>query len=176
MTTLSSSSASLHARLQSAITWNLVGTIFNQGSTFAVNILVAHFLSRQVFGEYAMLQSTMLTVANIAQLATGFTATKYVAEFRSTDQARTGRILGLFSAVSAAVACIATLALLAAAPWLAAHTFQAPHLASALMIVAGVVLFTVMNGYQMGALAGLESYRSLAQAGIISGSLYVGIC
>src|SRR5207253_5943750 len=121
-------------------------------------------------------QSTMLTMAAIAQLAMGSTATKYVAEFRSSDQAKTGHILGLCAVVSATAACIATLAMLASASWLAARTLQAPHLTPALMLAAGVVLFTVMNGYQMGALAGLESYRSLAQAGIISGPLYFGIC
>jgi O-antigen/teichoic acid export membrane protein len=176
MTTSSPSSDTLHARLQKGIAWNLVGAVFNQGSTFAVNIIIAHLLSRQVFGEYAMIQSTLLTMATIAQLATGYTATKYVAEFRSTDQDKTGRILGLCSVVSAAAACVATLILLVGAPWLAVNAFNAPHLAPALMIAAGVVLFMVMNGYQMGALAGLESYLLLAKAGVISGSLYLGIC
>ncbi len=176
MTTSSSSSASLHARLQSGIVWNLVGTIFNQGSTFAVNILAAHLLSRQVFGEYAMIQSTLLTMSYIAQLAMSYTAAKYVAEFRSTDQDRTGRILGLCSVVSVTAACIATLVLLVSAPWLTANVFHAPHLAPALMIASGALPFTVINGYQTGALIGLESYVSLAKAGTISGSLYVGIC
>src|SRR5437764_944488 len=113
MTTSTPSSTSLYARLKSGLFWSLVGTVFNQGSTLAVNVMVAHSLSRHVFGEYSMLQSTMLTMAAIAQLAMGSTATKYVAEFRSSDQAKTGRILGLCAVVSATAACIATLALLA---------------------------------------------------------------
>lgn len=166
----------LWVRLQRGIAWNLIGSVFNQGSTLAVNVIIANLLGRQVFGEYAMIQSTLVTLAVIAQLATGYTATKYVAEFRSTDQDKTGRILGLCSVISATTACIASLALLGGASWLAANTLRAPHLAPGLMIAAGVVLFTVMNGYQMGALAGLESYPALGKAGIISGSLYLTIC
>ncbi len=166
----------LRTRLQTGIAWNFVGTTFNQGSTFAVNVIIANLLGREVFGEYAMIQSTLVTLAAIAQLAAGYTATKYVAEFRSTDRQKTGRILGLCSVISATTACIAGLALLAGASWLATNTLRAPHLAPGLMIAAGVVLFTVMNGYQMGALAGLESYPALGKAGIISGTLYLGIC
>lgn len=162
--------------MQTGIAWNFVGTTFNQGSTIAVNVIVANLLGRQVFGEYTMIQSTLVAFAVIAQLATGYTATKYVAEFRSTDLEKTGRILGLCSVISATTACIATLALLGGASWLAANPLQASHLAPGLMIGAGVVLFTVMNGYQMGALAGLESYPALGKAGVISGSLYLGIC
>ena len=167
---------SLRSRLQTGVAWNLLGSFFNQGSTFAVNIIVANLLGRQVFGEYAMIQSTIVTLSNVAQLAVGYTTTKYVAEFRSADKAKTGRILGLCTVVSAATACVAALALSVGARWLAAETLQAPQLTSGLMIAAGVVLFTVMNGYQMGALAGLESYPALGVAGILSGSLYLGIC
>ncbi|MEW5858697.1 MAG: oligosaccharide flippase family protein [Cyanobacteriota bacterium] len=174
--TITTSAASLRSRLQSGIAWNLLGAVFNQGSTFAVNIIVANILGQKVFGEYAMLQSTILTLTNIAQFAAGYTANKYVAEFRSTDKEKAGRILGLCSAVSATMACIVALFLLVSAPWLASEILQAPHLSNSLRIATGVVLFAVMNLYQMGALAGLESYRTLAQAGIASGCLYLGIC
>lgn len=170
------SSASLRSRLQSGIAWNLLGAVFNQGSTFALNIIVANILGQKVFGEYAILQSTIITLTNIAQFAAGYTAAKYVAEFRSTDKERAGRILGLCSVVSATMACIAALFLLFSASRLAAYTLKAPHLGFSLMLATGVVLFAVMNLYQMGALAGLESYRVLAKAGIVTGCLYLAIC
>jgi len=176
VTAFATAPASLRSRLQTGIAWNLVGTVFNQGGTLIVNIIVANILGRDIFGEYAIIQNTLLTMSAIAQLATGYTATKYVAEFRSIDREKTGRILGLCSAVSTAMACIAALVLLVGARWLAAYALKASHLAPGLMIAAGAVLFAVMNGYQMGTLAGLESYPALAKAGIISGILYVGIC
>src|SRR5712691_2179953 len=148
-----------------------MAAVCTQGSTFAISVIVANALGRQIFGEYAMIQSTLLTLAPIAQLATGYTVTRYVAEFRSTDRDRAGRTLGLCSIVSASAACVAALALLAGAPWLAADILQAPHLAPGLLLVAAVVLFTVMNGYQIGALAGLEAYRDLATEGSVSGTL-----
>ena len=167
---------SLGTRLRTGIGWGVVAAGFSQGSAFLIRIAVANLLGRRIFGEYAMVQSTMLTMASVAQVATGYTATKYVAEFRSTDPDRAGRILGLCELVATVGAFVAALALLAGAPWLAANVLRAPHLASAMGLMSVVVLFTVMNGYQMGALAGLESYRALAIAGMIGGVTSVVIC
>ena len=165
----------LRSRLQSALTWNLVGTVFTLGSSFVTNIIFANILGRDVFGEFGMVQSTMVTISGIAQLATGFTATKYVAEFRVQDKERTGRIMGLCSVLSSIAAFVAAAALLLGATWLAVHTLKAPQMREGLMIAAGFVLFSVLNGYQMGVLAGLESYRALAGCTVVHGFAAVAI-
>jgi O-antigen/teichoic acid export membrane protein len=176
MVLVPSPASGLATRLRTGLTWNLIAAVFTQGATFAVNIAIANLLGRQIFGEYAMIQSTVLTLATVAQLATGYTATKYVAEFRVRDPERAGSILGLCSIVSAAAAGVAALALAAAAPWLAAAVLHAPHLTAGLGLASVVVFFTAMNGYQIGALAGLESYRALAVAGAIGGVGSAAIC
>lgn len=153
--------------------WNVVATGFAQGSTFAVNIFVARLLGKHVFGEFAMIQSTLVTAATLVQLAMGYTAAKYVAEFRSVDKERTGRILGLCGLVTVAIACVGALLLIISSPWIASELLRAPALRGALMIGSGFVLVSAINGYQIGALAGLEAYRSLAKAGIISGVVVI---
>jgi FkbM family methyltransferase len=167
---------SLHSRFQTGVAFNLLGTFFNQGSTFAVNIVVANSLGRQIFGEYAMVQNTLVAVAVFGQLGIGYVATKYVAEFRSSDRERTGRILGMLCASSITLAGIASLALLLLSPWLAASVLKAPSLVSTLAIGSAVLLFAVLNGFLIGALAGLESYRMLATALVWGGTIYLLVC
>lgn len=160
---------SLRRRLIKGTALNLIAVVFNQGTTLIANILVARILMQQSFGEYSMVQTTLLTMAALSQLATGFTASKYIAEFRSVDPQRAGRIMGVCAIVSGVMAGVGTLVLLAMAPWLAGNMLNAPHLASALVIGAGFLLFSSINGYQTGALSGLEAYASLAKAGVASG-------
>ena len=148
---------------------NLLAVMFNQGSTLIASILVARILMQQSFGEYSMVQNTLLTMVSISQLATGYTAAKYIAEFRSIDPERAGRIMGMCAIVCGVVAGAATLLLVALAPWLATTMLNAPHLTSALVLGAGFLLFSSINGYQTGALSGLEAYVSLAKAGVASG-------
>jgi O-antigen/teichoic acid export membrane protein len=162
--------------LRRGIGWNVVATAFAQGSVFLANVVVARLLGLDVFGEFSMVQSTVLALTAVAQLATGITAAKYVAEFRATDKERASRILGLCSVVTIASGVAATVLLLAGSPWLSAAVLKAPQLGPPLVMAASAVLLSVMSGYQSGALAGLEGFRALARAGILQGLIHVGVC
>jgi len=170
------SPSNLHSRFQTGVAFNLVGTFFNQGSTFVVNIVVANLLGRQIFGEYAIVQNTLVAVSVFVQLGIGYVATKYVAEFRSTDRERTGRILGMLCGFSTILAGIASLTLLFLSRWLAVSVLKAPTLGTTLAIGSAVLLFAVLNGFLIGALAGLEGYRVLARALIWGGTVYLLVC
>ncbi|MBE9525080.1 MAG: oligosaccharide flippase family protein [Chloroflexi bacterium] len=163
----------LRDRLIKGTVFNLIAVAFNQGSTLIANIIVARILMRQGFGEYAMVQSTLLTVAALSQLAIGYTASKYIAEYRSSDPEKAGRIMGLCALISAVMAGVGAFLLIVIAPWLAGAMLKAPHLAVALMIGSGFLFFSAINGYQTGALSGLEAFGSLAKAGVVSGIVAV---
>jgi len=163
----------LRDRLIKGTALNLIAVAFNQGSTLIVNIIVARILMKEAFGEYAMVQSTLLTVATLSQLASGYTASKYVAEYRSSDPQRAGRIMGVCAIVSALMAGVGAILLIAMAHWLSSNMLKAPHLAVALMIGSGFLFFSSINGYQTGVLSGLEAYGSLAKAGVVSGIVAV---
>jgi O-antigen/teichoic acid export membrane protein len=160
---------SLRARFHRGVLWSVAAAVATSGSNFVLNIIVARLLGREKFGEFGMVLSTIVTVAGIAQLAMGYTATKYVAEFRSSDRVRAGRVIGVCSFVSILTASIASIALYVFAPSLAEHSLKAPQLSGALQAASVIVFFTVLTGYQMGVLAGLENYRSLAALATASG-------
>jgi len=147
---------------------NLVAVSFNQGSTLIVNIIIARILLKQSFGAYAIIYSTLVTAATLAQFATGGTSAKYVAEFRSTDPERAGRIMGACLSLSVMIASGGTILLIALARWLAGSMLKSPSLAVPLIIGSGFLFFSAINGYQTGALSGLEAFPSLAKAGIVS--------
>jgi len=160
----------LRTRFHRGVFWSVAAAVASSGFNFVLNIIIARLLGRQGYGQFGMVQSTIATVAGIAQLAMGYTATKFVAEFRSSNPARTGRVIGLCSVVSLLTGSVAAAALYVSAPWLAASLLKAPGLSGALQLASVMVLFTVLTGYQMGALAGLESYRSMAVLALGSGA------
>lgn len=163
-------------RFGSGVFWNVLGTLFTQGSVFLTALLLARLLGKETFGEFGMVQSTLLTLVTIAQVSTGFTATKYVAEFRDVDKMRAGRVLGLCSALTLVTGIAAMLLLLLSAPWMAENVLAAPKLATGLSISAAFVLFAVMNGFQIGALAGLESYKAISLYGAVLGVVHLVLC
>lgn len=167
---------SLRLRMARGIGWNLVGTATLQGSTFIINIAVANLLGRRVFGEYAIVQSTVALFVSVVQWAAGYTATKYLAEFRSIDPARAGRLLGMLAVLSGFLGAVLALLLLVSANGLAVHVLANPELSTALMIASGAVFLGVGNVFLIGSLAGLESYPAFGRAGLIGGTCTVIAC
>jgi O-antigen/teichoic acid export membrane protein len=158
------------------LVWNLIGTAALQGSTFIINIAVANLLGRRVFGEYAIVQSTVALFVSVVQWATGYTTIKYLAEFRSTDPRRAGRVLGMLAILSGVLGGALALLLLLGARSLASHVLSNPQLSTPLMIASGAVFFGVANVFLIGLLAGLESYPAYGRAGVIAGISTVIAC
>jgi O-antigen/teichoic acid export membrane protein len=160
---------SLRGRFTRGAVWSLIGALISQGSNLAASVITARLLGREQFGEYGMLQSTVGMFGVFAGMGLGLTATKYVAELRVTNPARAGRIIALSTAVALGTACITVVALLTAAPWLAARTLNAPHLTAALRIGAVLLFLNTLTGLQTGVLAGFEAFRAIARVNWIRG-------
>lgn len=165
--------AALLGRFRTGASWNLLAAISNQGATFAANVLTSNLLGQSVFGEFTAIQSTHFVVYNIAQIGAWLTASKFVAQFRSTEKEKAGRLLGLCCIASGMGGAFACLLLIAGAPWMASVVLANDRLAPGLMIAAVSVVFSALNMYQTGALAGLECYKGLASAGIFSSVSYL---
>jgi O-antigen/teichoic acid export membrane protein len=170
-----STQASLRVRLGRGTFFNTIGSAVGQGSTLVVNMAVARMLGLERFGQYALIQTSLLTAAFVAQVATGNTATKYVAEFRSTDPERAGRIAGLCALSAWVTSTLFVLLVLLGADWLAVRVGRAPGLGTPVRLGAAFIVFNCVNFYQVGTLAGLESYPALARAGIAGGLAGVAV-
>jgi len=163
----------LRARLVRAVGWNLVAAVFTQGSTLVLNLVLANLWGLRAFGQFAIVQSTVTAFTSGAQAIVATTATRYVAELRTRDPQRAGRVLGLCVAVAVALAAMAAAFLIGGARPIASVLLHQPDLAGALAMVGVVVFFTIVSGVMAGAVAGLEGYAMLGKAGILSGIAYV---
>jgi O-antigen/teichoic acid export membrane protein len=160
---------SLRGRFARGAVWSLIGAVISQGSNLAASVITARLLGRAQFGEYGMIQSTVGMLGIFAGLGLGITATKYVAELRSHDPERAGRIIALGCGVAIVAGGLLALALVAYAPLLAARTLNAPALASELRIASVVLFFNAVNGAQTGALSGFEAFRAIARINLARG-------
>ena len=147
--------------------WNIFGGIVAQGGSFLSSVLVARLVGRSLFGQFAMIQSTVIALTSLAALGLGITATKYVSQYRTSNPERAGRILGLSSMVAVAAASCFCAGLILFAPLLAAGS----GLVVEFRLSAVYVFFITLNGYQIGALVGLESFQRMAQISFASGPL-----
>ncbi len=134
-----------------------------------MSFLLARIIGRVAYGQWAALQNTVGTISGIAQLSMAVTATKFVAELARANPERVGRILGVCSTITLTTGVLAAGSVVISAPWFSSSVLHAPHLVGGLRISALSTLMLTMNGYQVGALAGLERFRALAALGAFGG-------
>ena len=128
-------------------------------------------VGRAAFGELGVIMSTVGMFQVFAGFGLGTTATKYVAQYRSSDPERAARVarLARVGAVSAGAAMAVGLFVLA--PWLALQTLHSPHLTGLLRIGAVWLFLMAVNDAQTGLLAGFEAFGAIARANAAAGIL-----
>lgn len=162
-------------RMFSGFAWSVLSAVALQGSVLVSTIIVARLLGLQSFGAYAVLVSTVMTVVTIAQSCSGLVATKYVAEFLSTDPGRVGRVLAMCRVFTLATGAMAALLMSAAADLIASDVLGKPDLAFYVHLIACATLFQVSVVYQYGALQGFGAFREMARAGAIAGVGHIAL-
>lgn len=169
---------SLRERFKTGAFWSVTGSIFSRGSVLAAAVGCARILGTEGFGQLGMVQSTAGMFGIFAGLGLGLTATKYVAEYRTKDPDRAGRILALSAVVALVSGVLMTGALILGSWYLASRTLGAPALAGPLAIGSGLILFGALNGAQTGALTGLEAFQAIARVNLWTGvsSLILVLC
>jgi O-antigen/teichoic acid export membrane protein len=162
---------SLRERLAVGAFWSLAGALISRGFVLAATVVCARFLGREGFGALGMIQSTAGMFGIFAGLGLGITATKYVSELRRLNPTRTGRILALSATAALVSGSVITAAVIFLAPYLSRQVLAAPQLAAPLAMGSGLVFFGALNGAQTGALAGFESFATIARVNVVTGLL-----
>lgn len=161
------------SRLISGVLWSVAAAVLSQGGGFVISVVLARLLGKTAFGQYGIIQNTVVTFSNLAAVGLGVTATRYLARYRETDPERAGRIAGLCSLTATGTGAVFFVALGVLAPLFARSVFLAPELAPSLRAAGAFVFFNTLTAYQIGAFAGLEDFRSLAYVSALQSALWL---
>jgi O-antigen/teichoic acid export membrane protein len=160
-------------RLLAGFSWNVVSAVSLQGSVLLSTIIVARLLGLESFGAYAVLVSTVVTAAAIAQGGTGLVATKFVAESLANDPVRVGQVLDLCRVFTFAMGVLMAALVFAMAEVLSVNVLGRPQLVEMVRLVALATFFQVTVSYQIGALQGFGAFKELGRAGLAAGLAHI---
>jgi O-antigen/teichoic acid export membrane protein len=149
-------------RLATGAFWSTVGEVGPRMLTMVASFVMARALGRVSFGELGIIQSTIGMFATLSGFGLGMTATKYVAQFKSTQPERAGKVIGVASIVSLITGGALMLVMILIGPWLASATLASAHLGPRLQMASLLLLLGAISGAQTGALTGFEAFRRLA--------------
>src|SRR6267143_1074756 len=87
-------------RIASGGTWALTNAILIQGFSFLCSLLTARTLGQVALRELSVVKESAGTAGLLAGLGLGTTASKYIAQYRTSDPDRAGRALGTTLAIA----------------------------------------------------------------------------
>lgn len=150
---------SLRKRLIGGALWNLVSTVFVQASAFISAIIFANVLGHDNFGKLNMVRAAILVFVAVAGSGLGVAATKFVAEYRTVDPSRAGKLVGFLYLIAAIVGLLVVFVCTIFSEALAGLTVGSTGLSLELAIGGASVFSLALSSVQLGAIAGLERFR-----------------
>lgn len=149
-------------RMISGAFWSMTGTALAKLIVLIAGILCAHVLGKDEYGEFGMVRSTINLFIVFGTAGFGVTLTKFVSEYRKTQQSK---ISGIYTSTNIFVYVIATIVTFLTvlfAEDIATITINAPHLTTPIRLGGLLLFITTINGVQNGTLAGFEDFKSIA--------------
>jgi O-antigen/teichoic acid export membrane protein len=156
-------------RLLATAGWSVFGEVLSKGCLFLSLVIVARILGAERYGQFGVVRTTVNMFAAIGGMGLGLTANRFVAQYRDVDKHRAGEIIGSSYLFSLAFGFVTASLLYALSDVVASEVLRAPQMGTSLRVAAALLFLGAVNGAQIGALQGLEAYRTLALAGGIQG-------
>jgi O-antigen/teichoic acid export membrane protein len=161
-------------RLVRAVGWNASGTVIARLLTLASSIVVGRALGVAGFGAIGVMQQTVTLLVTVTTMGLPTTLTTDVAAARTDASARVGRLIAAALTASGAFSLLVAVGLALGGRDMAERVMGVPALAGALPGAALLLVAQAVFGMQVGALGGLERFRSCATATVLSGAAALG--
>lgn len=162
---------SLGRRFAKTSFWSFIGTALARSSGLLTSIILARLLGKIGYGQLGIIVSTVGALNVVGNIGLGLTTTRYVSHLRDSDPDGAGRTAGSALLVAFFSYGICSLALFIFAPLLTQRMLNAPLLANDLRLASGMLLLGGIDGVQLGILAGLEAFRSIAKVMLLRGGV-----
>lgn len=149
--------------------WNIFGNGIGKFSLLLSAIFVARILGPDQFGKWGVIRSTSAIFTILLGFGVGVTAVRYVAEYREIAKNKAGNILGIAISFAAVFGLILSVVFYFLSNFIAVKVLQDASLEVPLQISSVFLILIAVNGVLSGALAGLNSFSSIAVANLIGG-------
>ena len=160
----------LNSRLTIDSFWALFGNISAKGLALIAGILVARFLGSEVYGEFGLIKTTLMSLALFSTLGLGFTSTKFIAEYKLKNPEYIFTIIKYSKTITFVISSLLAFFLFFNSAYISKEILEASHLNTPLKLVSAWLVFNALTTTQIGILSGLGKFKSMAKINIVIGS------
>lgn len=155
--------------------WAVWGNSLGYAFFLLSGIIIARFLGKDLYGEYGLVKTTMFQLAAFSTLGLGYTSTKFIAEYRSKNDAH------LLSITKASIritlytsTALAIIFLIGAEPL--SRFINEPTMVMPFRTLGIIIILRAVGTTQIGLLSGYGDFKSVAINNVISGFFMLVAC
>lgn len=137
--------------------WSLLSAVLTQGLMLLAFVMAARLVSKDDYGKFIFVQSTINTIGLFIGMGAGATAIRYVSEFKQKDRIRLSKILTLKFRILAISGLLATLGFYFGSDLLGRIIDRS--IGSYALLIGMASAFLTIDAFFKSVLIGLESYR-----------------
>lgn len=143
--------------------YSLIGSFVGRGLGLAAGIVIARLLGKDVFGEYGIIKTTILTVGAFSTYGLGYTATKYVAELKRSNESRIPAFLKVANIITILFSGVIAIMLFIFSKYVAIELMGQSSLEKPLKILSLIVVFNAVSTTQLGVMSGFGCFNIIAK-------------
>lgn len=151
--------------------WSLAGNVVGRGLALLAGILIARFLGKDIYGEYGIIKTTILTVGVFSTFGLGYTATKYIAEFKINNIGVIPHFLKIANLITLSFSGGMAALIFIFSEFIAINWLEAEHLSISLRFLSILIVFNAITTTQIGVLSGFGKFKEIAKINSFVGFL-----
>jgi O-antigen/teichoic acid export membrane protein len=149
--------------------WALGGNVMGKGLALVAGIVVARFLGKEIYGEYGIIKNTIISFSIFSTFGLGYTATKYVAEYKKSKPELIAIILKYSQGITLLVSGIMAILLFVFSVQISEFVLKAAHLSNSIRLISVWIILNAFTTTQIGVLAGFGAFKEMAKINVIIG-------
>lgn len=164
----------LAGRIFRAIAYGVGGAIGSKALMMLANILASKILGKEVYGQYSLVYSTVLTFVTISSSGINATMSRYVA-LHKHEPDKLGSIISSLTVISGVLALFVSLLLYLSADVISVWVSESSQLTLYFQLTSITVLFSSLASIQQGIYLGMERYRQSMTIQIIGNAIFLAL-
>lgn len=152
----------LSRRVFRAVAFGVGGSVLSRVFMMLANMAASRILGKDLYGQFSLINSTVLTFITFSSVGINSTITRYVALNRD-DREAIGKSIGSLGALSIVLSLIISVALFFASRSISIWVAETEELVPYFQLTSLAVLFAALASICQGILVGLERFKESAK-------------
>lgn len=154
--------------------WALLGSGIGKGLSLIAGIFVARLLGSEVYGEYGTIRTTLIYIAIVSTFGFGYTATKYVAEYKIDGSLKLRSLVYKILMITFYVSTVLALLFIIFANDISL-LLKSANLSILLKRYSILIIFNALVTTQIAIISGFKNFKATSIINIYSGVI-VFVC